>query len=55
MRELVYDNGRYYEVTSTSRKRRRDHGRVDVWRMTSEWWDQVLYNIGDVYYKVRKP
>jgi hypothetical protein len=50
MPELVYHNGHYHEVP---RRDRRHKKRDDSWNVVKVW-DEVLYNIGDLYYKVRK-
>lgn len=50
MAELVYHDGHYHEV---SRRDLRHKKRDDSWNVMKVW-DEVLYNIGDLYYKVRK-
>ncbi|PTB63459.1 hypothetical protein BBK36DRAFT_1181992, partial [Trichoderma citrinoviride] len=50
MAELVYHNGHYHHVSSRDRHRPR---RNDDWSLM-KFWDEVLYEIGDLYYKVRR-
>ncbi|KAH0493553.1 hypothetical protein TgHK011_000217 [Trichoderma gracile] len=50
MAELVYHNGHYHHVSHRDRHRPR---RNDDWSLV-KLWDEVLYNIGDLYYKVRR-
>ncbi|PON25111.1 hypothetical protein TGAM01_v206192 [Trichoderma gamsii] len=47
MPELVYHNGHYHEAP---RRDRRHKKRDDSWNVMKVW-DEVLYNIGDLYYK----
>ncbi|KAL7894018.1 hypothetical protein HDV63DRAFT_384312 [Trichoderma sp. SZMC 28014] len=47
MAELVYHDGHYHEV---SRRDLRHKKRDDSWNVMKVW-DEVLYNIGDLYYK----
>lgn len=50
MAELVYHNGHYHEVSRRDRRHKKRDNSWDVIKV----WDEVLYNIGDLYYKVRK-
>ncbi|KAK6445097.1 hypothetical protein ACSS6W_009777 [Trichoderma asperelloides] len=50
MTELVYHNGHYHEVPRRDRRRQQ---RDDSWNVM-KFWDEVLYGIGDLYYRVRK-
>ncbi|KAL7921333.1 hypothetical protein ACQKWADRAFT_130181 [Trichoderma austrokoningii] len=47
MAELVYHNGHYHEVR---RRDRHHHKRDDPWNVL-KFWDEVLYSVGDLYYK----
>ncbi|KAL6854456.1 hypothetical protein J3F83DRAFT_718771 [Trichoderma novae-zelandiae] len=50
MAELVYHNGHYHHVSNRDRHRPR---RNDDWGLI-KLWDEVLYSIGDVYYKRKR-
>ncbi|EGR46418.1 uncharacterized protein TRIREDRAFT_109972 [Trichoderma reesei QM6a] len=51
MAELVYHNGHYHHVSHRGDRHR--PRRNDDWSLI-KFWDEVLYNIGDLYYKVRR-
>ncbi|RFU80828.1 hypothetical protein TARUN_1393 [Trichoderma arundinaceum] len=50
MTELIYHNGHYHQVSNRDRRRQK---RDDDWSVM-KFWDEVLYSIGDLYYKVRR-
>ena len=52
MGELVYHDGHYYRVERQSSDRRA-HRSIGVWRMTHDLWDEVLYGVGSLCYKMQ--
>ena len=54
MSEIVYHHGHYHRSRIDHRSHERPpRNRGGVWQRTYEVWEEVLYGIGSVYYKIR--
>jgi hypothetical protein len=54
MSELVYHNGHYHRVRNNqSSSGRRGPRGTSVLRVTHDIWDEVLYGVGSIAYKIQ--
>ena len=53
MGELYYHDGHYHRTPHASHDHTKHEHAPNVWHAIYEFWDEVLYGIGNMYYKIR--